>query len=56
MIHESVYEIQQNLKGIGIDNGKVEVLDDAKVRGQLIDTLRATSSLARNRCAPSAAG
>jgi fructose/tagatose bisphosphate aldolase len=40
MIHESVYEIQQNLKGIvGIDKGRVEVLDDAKVRGQLIDTL-----------------
>jgi hypothetical protein len=40
MIHESVHEIRHSVKGIlGIDNGKVEVLDDAKVRQQLIDTL-----------------
>jgi fructose/tagatose bisphosphate aldolase len=40
MIHESVHEIRHSVKGIlGIENGKVEVLDDAKVRQQLIDTL-----------------
>jgi fructose/tagatose bisphosphate aldolase len=47
MIHESVHEIRHSVKGIlGVENGKVEVLDDAKVRQQLIDTLaRAMLSL-----------
>ncbi len=40
MIHESIYEIQQQARGIvGIHNGKVEVLDAEKVRQTLIDTL-----------------
>ena len=41
MIHESVYELRQDLKGAaGIDeNGRVELLDAEKLRGDVIDTL-----------------
>jgi fructose/tagatose bisphosphate aldolase len=40
MIHESIHEIRHHLKGmVGIENGKVEVLDDEAVRRQLIDAL-----------------
>ena len=41
MIHESMYELRQNLQGaVGIDiKGKVEVLDAYKVRRDVIDTL-----------------
>ncbi len=40
MIHESVYEIRQHIKGIvGIDGDQVEVLDDQKLRNQVIDVL-----------------
>ncbi len=41
MIHESVYELRQNLNGaVGIDDsGRVELLDAERVRGHLIDIL-----------------
>ncbi len=41
MIHESMYELRQNLQGaVGIDiKGNVEVLDAYKVRRDVIDTL-----------------
>jgi fructose/tagatose bisphosphate aldolase len=40
MIHESIHEIRQHLKGIvGIEKDRLEVLDDEAVRQQLIDTL-----------------
>ena len=41
MIHESVFELRQDLKGAaGIDeNGCVELLDAEKLRGDVIDTL-----------------
>ena len=41
MIHESVYELRQNLNGaVGIDDsGRVELLDAERVRGGLIDRL-----------------
>lgn len=41
MIHESIFELRQGLRGaVGIgENGGVEVLDAEKVRAQVIDTL-----------------
>ncbi|MCB0122888.1 MAG: class II fructose-bisphosphate aldolase [Caldilineaceae bacterium] len=40
MIHESVYEVRQQTKrAVGINNGRVEILDLDLIRGEVIDTL-----------------
>jgi len=40
MIHESVYEIHQAVAGsLKVENGKVEVVDESRLRSQDIDTL-----------------
>jgi len=40
MIHESIHEIHSAMRGIlNIANGRVEVVDEAQLRGGLIDTL-----------------
>ncbi len=40
MIHESVYEVRKELAGsVIVTRGKVEVIDDVKLRGDAIDTL-----------------
>ena len=40
MIHESVHEVRKLLSNsVIVNNGKVEVVDEEKVRGSAIDTL-----------------
>ncbi len=40
MIHESVYEVRKELSNsVIVNQGKVEVVDDAKLRDSVIDTL-----------------
>ena len=40
MIHESVYELRQQVKrAVGVANGRVEIVNLDLLRSQLIDTL-----------------
>ena len=57
MIHESVYEVRKNLAdSVIVSQGKVEVVDDVRLRESTIDTLIRDAVLALSRLSNMPAG